>query len=41
MRVGSLKIGHQTTIRSWRQDFPHFACLFTYDDSSTSVPAGG
>jgi len=37
--VGSLRIGRQTTIRSWRDDFPHFACLLSYDVSGTSAPA--
>jgi len=33
VRVVCLRIGHQTTIQSWRHDFPHFACLLTYDVS--------
>jgi len=40
--MGSLRIDRQTTIRTWRHDFPYF--LQTYlcrHVSSTSLPAGG
>jgi len=37
--VGSLRIGRQTTIRTWRQDFPYFLLPYLWRAVSMDLKA--